>query len=174
MFLIILILVTILKIIYSINNIESNYNEDTKSIIGIVTDIDINDDKTKMTIKAKENILIYYYNDIDVNLGDKIKVIGNFKKIDENTIFNIFNYKKYMLSKNTYYKIDATNIMLLEKNKNVLYKAKRYLINRINKIERSDYLKLFILGDNGYIDEEVKNSYNINGISHLFSGSGTP
>jgi len=77
-----------------------------------------------------------------------------------------------MLSKNTYYKINASNIILLEKNKNVLYKVKKHLINRINKIERSVYLKLFLLGDNRYIDDKVKNSYSTNGISHLFSVSG--
>ena len=153
----ILILITILKITYSINNIQSKYNEDTKNLVGVVTDIQKDKDKVKITIKAKENILVYYYKNIDINLGDKIKVIGDLEEIENNTIFNLFNYREYMLSKNIYYKINATNISFLSKNKNMLYKIKNYLINRINKIERSEYLKLFILGDNSYIDTKVKN-----------------
>jgi len=105
-------------------------------------------------------------------LGDKVNVIGTLEPLNNNTNFNLFNYKKYMLSKNTYYMMKANNIKLIKANKNVLFKLKNNLINRINKIKRSDYLKLFILGDNSYIDKDVKNSYSINGISHLFSISG--
>ena len=172
MFLIVLILITLLNFIYSVNNIESKYDINIKSVIGVVTDIEKDKDKAKITLKAKENILVYYYNDIDINLGDKVKVIGSLENLKDNTIFNLFNYRKYMLSKNTYYSMNANNIMTLEKNKNILYKVKIYLINRMEKVERSDYLKLFILGDNKYIDDKVKNSYSINGISHLFSVSG--
>ena len=77
-----------------------------------------------------------------------------------------------MLSKNTYYKMKASNIELISKNKNILYELKKYLLNRINKIKKSNYLKLFLLGDNAFIDDNIKNSYSINGISHLFSVSG--
>ena len=105
-------------------------------------------------------------------MGDKVNVIGTLEPLNNNTNFNLFNYKKYMLSKNTYYMMKANNIKLIKANKNVLFKLKNNLINRINKIKRSDYLKLFILGDNSYIDKDVKNSYSINGISHLFSISG--
>ena len=116
--------------------------------------------------------MTYYYDDITFNLGDKINITGTLQLLDNNTNFNLFNYKKYMLSKNTYYKIKASNIKLIKGNKNILYKLKNYLVNRINKIRRSEYLKLFILGDNSYINKEVKNSYSTNGISHLFSVSG--
>ena len=77
-----------------------------------------------------------------------------------------------MLSKNIYYKMEAINIKLISKNNNIFYSIKNYLINRINKIKRSDYLKLFILGDNSYVSDEIKESYSTNGISHLFSVSG--
>ena len=77
-----------------------------------------------------------------------------------------------MLSRNTYYKMNTNNIKIISKNKNILYKIKNNLINRIDKIKRSDYLKLFILGDNSYINKGVKKSYSTNGISHLFSVSG--
>ena len=77
-----------------------------------------------------------------------------------------------MLSKNTYYSIKSDDITLISKNKNILYKLKSYLINRISKIEKSEYLNTFILGDSSGIKDDILKSYRENGISHLFSVSG--
>lgn len=171
-FLILIVLLALIKIIYSINNVESKYKKGENIITGIVTNIEENDKKTIITISSKENIIVYYYNNISINLGDKIKIKGQLQSLEENTNFNLFNYKKYMLSKNTYFKMNAENIKLVSKNKNILYKLKTYLINRIDKINKSEYLKVFVLGDNSCVKKEVKLSYSINGISHLFSISG--
>ena len=77
-----------------------------------------------------------------------------------------------MLSKNTYYSIFADKIKILKYNSNIFYKIKTILINHIEKIKYSEYLKIFILGDNKYLDKTIKESFKINGISHLFSVSG--
>lgn len=167
-----LILVSLIKIFYSINNISSKYNIDTKSITGIVTDIKKDDKKTVITIKAKENLLVYYYNDINLYLGDKVKVIGTLEELKQNTNFNLFNYKNYMLSKNIYYKMNSDEITLIRKNKNIFYSIKNYLIEKIQKLKGSSYLKTFILGNIEDIDDNILVSYRTNGISHLFSVSG--
>ncbi|MBE6139726.1 MAG: DNA internalization-related competence protein ComEC/Rec2 [Firmicutes bacterium] len=171
-FLIILSILTIFTIIHKINNISSKYNIDTKEIIGFVTNIKKDEEKTILTIKDKENILAYYYNETDINLGDKVKIIGTLNKLSSNTNFNLFNYKNYMLSKNTHFNMNVDNIILIEKNKNIFYKMKTYLINRIKNIKKHEYLNTFILGDSSYIDDTLLESYRINGISHLFSVSG--
>jgi len=77
-----------------------------------------------------------------------------------------------MLSKNTHFNMNVDNIILIEKNKNIFYKMKTYLINRIKNIKKHEYLNTFILGDSSYIDDTLLESYRINGISHLFSVSG--
>ena len=125
-----------------------------------------------MTIKSKENIVGYYKEDINLNLGDKVKIIGNLNELSSNTNFNLFNYKKYMLSKNTYFSMNIDNIILIKKNTNIFYKIKNYLIRRISNIKGSNYLNTFILGDSSYISDDVLESYRTNGISHLFSVSG--
>ena len=107
-----------------------------------------------------------------MNLGDKIKVEGTLENLKDNTIFNLFNYKKYMLSKNTYYSMNIDNISLIEKNNNIFYKIKTYLVERISNIKCSEYLNAFILGDSSYISDNTLESYRTNGISHLFSVSG--
>ena len=171
-FLITLFILTMFTIIYKINNVSSKYNSKTKEVIGIVTNIKKNKEKIVITIKGKENILAHYYGETNINLGDKVKVIGALNKLKSNTNFNLFNYKNYMLSKNTYFSINIDNIILIKENKNIFYKIKNYLINRINKIKSFEYLNVFILGDSSSIDTNVLESYRINGISHLFSVSG--
>ena len=79
-FLILLILFCIIKVAYKTNHIKSKYDNNTKSIIGIVTNIKQEEDKSIITLKAKENILVYYYDDITLELGNKIKVNGTQKK----------------------------------------------------------------------------------------------
>lgn len=110
---------------------------------------------------------------MNINLGDKIKVGGTLSSYENNSIFNLFNYKKYMLSKKTYYKMNADNITILKKNTSLLYELKKYIIKRIDKLKTREYLYSFILGYNNYIKENIKTSYRINGISHLFSISGS-
>ena len=154
------------------NNIKSKYNKNTKYITGIVTDIKKDEDRSKIIIKAKENILIYYYKSIDLKLRDKIEIKGKLASFDNNTIFNLFNYKKYMLSKNIYYKMNAVSIIKISKNKNIFYSIKNKLMKRISIIKRSEYLYAFIFGDTSNIDEDILSSYRTNGISHLFSVSG--
>ncbi len=168
-FIIVLTFFTIFNLIYKLNHVKSKYDINTESITGIVTNIKIDDKKTTITLKAKENIIVYYYKNIDINLGDKIEVIGALNPLSNNTNFNLFNYRNYMLSKNTYYSISADNIYLVSKCKNILYKIKKYLINRINKMKGYNYLNTFILGDSSEINTET---YQTNGVSHLFSVSG--
>ncbi|MBQ2946838.1 MAG: DNA internalization-related competence protein ComEC/Rec2 [Bacilli bacterium] len=105
-------------------------------------------------------------------MGDKVKIIGNLNELRSNTNFNLFNYKEYMLSKNTYFSMNIDNIYLLKKNINIFYKIKTYLIKKISDIKCSEYLSAFILGDSSYISDNVLESYRTNGISHLFSVSG--
>ena len=113
-FLILLIIISSLYVFYKVNNIKSKYDINTNEIIGIITGIEKDDKKTKIILKSKENILVYYYDNIKLNLGDKIKVKGSLEPFNNNTIFNLFNYKKYMLSKNTYYKMNTKEIEVSE------------------------------------------------------------
>ena len=77
-----------------------------------------------------------------------------------------------MLSKNTYYSMNAERIIKVSNNKNIFYSIKNSLINRISKIKKSEYLYAFIFGNTSNIDEDILSSYRDNGISHLFSVSG--
>jgi len=67
--------------------------------------------------------------------------------------------------------MDASSILLIKKNCNILYSIKKIFLKRVSNIN-NDYLYAFILGDSSHINSNIKESYSINGISHLFSISG--
>jgi len=155
---------------YQNKNINSVYTEDVTSIDGIITNIYYTDNKISFVVKGKENVLVNDYNLIsDIRLGDFVHIEGTMKHPQINTNFNLFNYKNYLLSKKIYYTFTLDSIKVISNN-NILYKFKNLILNRLDSIDNS-YLYTFILADNR-IDDEIYDTYQINGISHLFAISG--
>ena len=161
-----------IQVKYKIPN--SNY------LIGIVQDIKNDGDKLTFDIKSKKRVIANYYikKEYEKNLisnsikmGYIVKLKGKYKEVSNNTNFNLFNYKKYLLSKKIYYTFDIEEIININKMDSFIYNIKNGIINRINKSSNKSYLKLFIIGENN-LDEMVKESYKMNGISHLFAISG--
>ena len=155
---------------------QSIYNEKSTTCVGTVISYQLTDTKLKVTLKNKEKIIVYYYikdsNDKlikNIKLGDKLQVIGEFNKPEENTTENLFNYQKYLYNKNTFYIVNATNISKISTSKNIYYKIKQLLLKHTSQ---NPYLKAFILGDKSDVTKEVTTSYQENGISHLFAISG--
>lgn len=105
-------------------------------------------------------------------LGDVVKVIGENSIPKNNTLPNMFNYKKYLLSKNIYYVFKVDNMELVSKNNNIFYKFKNYVRKRIEVSDKDGYLNALILGNSKYIDRSVMENYRINNITHLFALSG--
>lgn len=152
----------------------SIYSFESTSVTGVIQSIVIKDNKIQLMIKNKEKVLVYYYLPKDISykkleLGDKIKVTGEFTKPQANTTKNLFNYKKYLYNKNIHYTVKATSLIILSKNKNIFYKIKQTVKNRT---AMSPYLSAFILGDKSLLSKNVVTSYQENGISHLFAISG--
>ena len=168
--------------ITNIYEFHSKYSINTKSVIGIVTDFEIDGNKVTINIKAQEKLIINYYVKTkeekdyykdNLELGDKIKVIGTFEVPSNNTIPNIFNYRKYLYNNQIYYLVDADEIKIISKNTNIFYYIKNMVIKRIENIDDTGYLKIFVLGVNDDLDSDMLDSYEFNGVSHLFSISGS-
>ena len=154
---------------------KSKYTKEDKEFIGIVTKCEVKEDKITIEIKAKEKLLITYkYQDKEFNnlsYGDKIKVKGTLITPSKNTNQNTFNYQKYLYHKKIYYLVKATSINKIANNHNYLYTIKNTLYQKIDKLKSSNYIKTLLFCDNT-LSKEIKESYRINGISHLFSVSG--
>ena len=110
---------------------------------------------------------------LDISLGDEVAITGYLKEPSNNTIPNLFNYKKYLYYNNIHYTMTAKDIKKISNNTNIIYYLRELISLRIDKIFKSnEYIKTFILGDTSTLDDQISNSYRQNGISHLFSISG--
>mgnify|MGYP004477208167 CR=1 FL=1 len=168
----------VLSLIYSfifINFIilKSEYKDSDKNLYGIVIDYKKSKDKTTIWVKGKEKVLVNYYSDINVSYGDYIYVYGVFKKPKENGNFNLFNYKRYLLSNKINYVVTASKITIIKKNDNVFYTLKNNLLKRIASVNKSKgYILAFLYADKSLIEKDVYTKYQKIGVSHLFAVSG--
>jgi len=151
---------------------KSKYKKNTTIVTGTITNCSKNNYNHQITIKDKEKILINYEGKFNCKLGIKIKVQGKLIKPNSNTIFNLFNYQKYLLSQKINYTFKANKIEILNNNPALLYKIKNDLQNKINQYKSKEYLNAFILGNTKTISDDIMDSYQNNGISHLLAISG--
>ena len=151
----------------------SNKNE----FIGEILDVKIKNEKITIKLNTDEKILINYYikkneNYSNLKIGSIIKVEGKLDYPKKNTNFNLFNYKNYLLSEKIYFVLTANKITYIKDTDNIFFKAKNLLINYINNFKTKDYLYTFILGNTSLLEQDTKESFQNNGISHLFAVSG--
>ena len=170
-----LLILTIFTFFYANNyikrlNYSSKYKVDSKNIQGYIKDKKRSEDK--ITYYIDDLILYDYKMDIEYEIGDYVLIKGKIKIPDKNTLPNLFNYKLYLYSLNIHYIVSIEDIKRIDKKPPLLYLFKRKLKNYLCKYHKKEYMLTFILGDNSNISNDVKNSYSINGISHLFSLSG--
>lgn len=171
LFYLLILLLSILYTVYYINNDTITVKND-KTITGKITNIKEYENKVTCEINGKDKVIVNYYgNDFNYNLGDTIKLSGEYKLVDNNTVFNLFNYKKYLLSKGIKYSFTANEIKKISSNTNILYFLKNKIKNYLNTFKSRNYLNAFLLGENN-IDDLYKKSFQRNGISHLFAISG--
>ena len=168
----------VLSLIYSfifINFIilKSEYKDSDKNLYGTVIDYKKSKDKTTIWVKGKEKVLVNYYSDINISYGDYIYVYGVFKKPKENGNFNLFNYKRYLLSNKINYVVTASKITIIKKNDNVFYTLKNNLLKKIESANKSKgYILAFLYADKSLIEKDVYTKYQKIGVSHLFAVSG--
>ena len=162
------------------HNDKSIIDINSNKFKGIIENYKIDGDKLTLQVKNKERIIANYYiktkkekDYLSSNLkfGYEIELTGSFEEPVGNTIPNIFNYKKYIKSKEIYLIMNTKEYKLYKKN-NIFYKLKNKLIDSINKRDNKDYYLIFILGNKDDLDSNIYNSYKINGITHLFAISG--
>lgn len=162
-------IVIIISLIRIITPKKEYYSKSTKEVIGTIIDITKEQDKTTLIIQGKEKIRgTIYHNKKDLSLGDKVLITGKISKPEKNTTKNLFNYRFYLETKKIYHLIKIDKIKIIKTNKNIFYNLKEFLINYLT----NPYEQAFLLGITDNIKEDVKTSYEQNGISHLFAISG--
>ena len=154
---------------------ESIYTDLDNEFIGIVTSYKYDNERYTIYLKSAEELIVYFdvITKLDIKYGDKLQVNGSISKPKNNTIPNLFNYKKYLERKKIYNIVYADSVKKISNNENIIYYIKNKLIERIDNIPKSKmYIKAFVLGLKDEINKDVLSSYSENGISHLFAISG--
>lgn len=162
---IITLLITMIRI-----NLPPNiiYHDGYQEITGRVIKKEITKEKLTITVKAREKIeaIFYFKTPPKVKLGDKVILEGELFKQASPGTKNIFNYKDYLKTQNIFHLMKIEKLTIKEKSNNPYYLIKEVIS------QKNPYIKALILGDKSGIKEEVMESYQTNGISHLFAISG--
>ena len=107
------------------------------------------------------------------DLGDIIILSGSIENPKDNTNFNLFNYRKYLYNNKIHYLFKIDSLLKVESNHNIFFSIKQFIIDRIDKLKYTNKsVKAFAVGDSSLIDDNVKLTYQNNGISHLLALSG--
>ena len=175
------ILILFLVIVFSIPRLFINktiYKEGPIKEEFIIKKITISDLKVTLILKNKETVIgTYYfktkkhqkYFENNYKLGDKILISGELYLPKENTTKYLFNYKKYLTTKNIYHQLKINTYKKISNNKNIFYFIKQKILSHF---KNNPYLNILLIGDNSYVSKEISKSYQNNGLSHLFSVSG--
>ena len=167
---IVLLISTIRIVTYQKNSISNN-------ITSSINSYQITEEKLVLYLNKYKVICNYYfksnkekdyYKDY-IKVGDIYNVKGVIKVPEEPTTKGLFNYKKYLRTKDIDYIMTIKSIKKIKSTNNLFYIFKRSIIKRLNN---NPYLYTFLLGDKSLISKDVLSSYQGNGISHLFAISG--
>ena len=165
-----IILVIVLLLSYYRVNLsrKSVYSEDEKVFKLTIVDKKYKNGNFEIIFKAKEKF-ISHIKDFPYDVGDVIEVKGSLNKVDNNTVFNNFNYQKYLQSRGINWELKVDEVKLIKKNKDILFSIKNKVRDRIANISHNEYLFVFLLGDTSYFSEEQKDMYQLNGLSYLLT-----
>ena len=153
--------------------VNTNIKKEETHLVGRIRKITEKEDTTTIKIKVKKEYVIgYIKKKVNYSLNDKIELEGTLERPKNNTLPNQFNYRKYLYRNKTFYIMKIEQVKILQKNKNLFFKIKESIINKLNEYKSSSYLKLFLLGEKTEVERKVYKSFQNNGISHLFSVSG--
>lgn len=128
--------------------------------------------KTIDKIEKNEKILLFTSN-IELKIGDIIRVNGKLKEIRSNGNPRLFNYKRYNLKKNIFSDIFSDEVKVIGEHKSLKSYFNLYVENIFDKTlssENSNIMKRIFLA-NSY-DTDFENDIREVGLSHILAVSG--
>lgn len=160
---------------------KSKYDIKDTIIEGYIHSIFIDGNKLKIELIGKEKIIAnYYFKDQDekknfsLKLGDYVRMDGEMNKPRASSIFNLFDYQKYLYNKQIFFLFKTDKITFVKNNTRLRYKIKQNMLEHIDKIQLSShYIKALVIGNDDYFDDNISKSFQFNGVSHLFAISGS-
>ena len=191
-FLVIAIILFVARVLYFIYTFNFKYSEDevVKNVM-VIELKEITDDKVTYLVRYdKNNFLLNIYGSVgkefdekkytSFNYADKLKINGklNIPKLLHNP--NEFNYKRYLNSNKIVGVINTYRAEKIgEKYGNILLKCiysyrdlvKEKITSNLSN-DKAGLLISMIYGDTTYLEEDIDENLNINGMSHVTAVSG--
>lgn len=118
---------------------------------------------------------IKFNNNIELNKGDTIKVIGEYKETNYYKNEGNFNYKNYLKKYNIYGNLAVDKIEAVKTNNNIIHNLNKRIKEKIRKKyskQASSLIETIILGDKTNLSDTVKEEFSNSGLSHLLAISG--
>lgn len=188
----IILMIIVVTIGYlNIKNKENNFNnkyKDTNKIEAIVkvkSNIKESEYSKSFTGKvlksySRENITntklnIKFNNNIQLNKGDIVKLIGEYEDTNYYKNEGNFNYRNYLKKDNIYGNLKVSKIEIVKKNNNIInnlnIKIKEKIKNNYSN-QTANFIETIILGDKTNLLDTVKEEFSNSGLSHLLAISG--
>ena len=186
-------IVTCLLSFLQINNLNNKYNKMYKlddeniAITGIVcSQIKETDYKYSVNIKLENKLKLIVYIDKEedgskLEYGNKISVIGTYKKPTEKRNYKGYDYMKYLKTKKICgsLMVDSEVKLIETKNVNPIFA----IINKLSLIFKQNLKKLLpeqeaeleqgiLLGDTSDIESDIKDDFRECNLSHMLAVSG--
>lgn len=149
---------------------RSKYNLEDKYINGTIISLKKIDSGYKLIIKGLEKVIANYYGEEELEIGDIVEVNGLLEKPKENTNFNLFNYKNYLLSQKIYWTLTIKNLKIIGYNN--FYKFENNTYKYLSKIKNNEYIFAFVFGNKNMLEKNEYQLYQKLGVSHLLATSG--
>lgn len=187
--------VVVLMVVLGALNVNSNYNIDLynfankeASFSGMIDSIEKNENgyKYRFILKSvndtitSEKLMLSFYENVNLELGQKIELNGEIKIPSENTNPFLFNYRRYLLGKNIEFQLigNSKTIKIIDNKIDLKYILQRSFYKRVDnqfsnlKAENADTIKGLILGASNNQDRDEYQKYKELGIAHILAISG--
>ena len=141
--------------------------------------------KKSYIAKIKDrNVILYISNKIkNIEIGDILKVTGEFKEPDSARNDGTFDYKLYLKTQKISGSFFAQNVQKVGINNSIIYKIKNFF-NAIRRNAQNNFrtnlkeenfslLNALVLGDKTTIGKDIVDSFRDSSLSHIIAISGT-
>lgn len=148
---------------------EKDYYD--KYIVKVIENCEL--DKSRNT-----KLILYLKKDNKYNVGDILKIKGNFEKAEIARNYKGFNYRRYLKQNKIYGIVFAQNIQYVKQRKDlyfILAKIRNSIENKINILYKDEYahfLGSLLIGDKSELNDEIIENFQNSSVSHILAISG--
>lgn len=161
---------------------EEAGNEGEKlNVTGTVDSVETTTYGYQMILNTVEGDVLVYTDDVsNLKYGMEVTVSGSFQSMSVATNPGNFDEREYLYSKGIFLKVKAVGITYDNKGeysfiRERIRKSRDYIkeiILDIATTREQGIIMAMVIGDDGYIEQEQKELYSINGIAHILAISG--